>query len=127
MNQRDTICFVKAVIFMIFCLLAFSSGANGDSDYDTIRGNVLTTEVQQIHTGAILTTTTGGLAAIYPVNLPGINNPSCISCKTGFDSYFFSQRFISLQKSRETIIPLLWVSYYSLAATADQDDLPDLS
>lgn len=127
MNHRNAICFVKTLIFMIFCMLAFSSGANGDLNSDKAQGHVLSSEVRHIHAGAILAPTANVLSAIHPVIIPEINNPSCVNCKTGFDSYFFSHRFNTLQKKREIIIPLPGSIYYRLNATDDKDDLPDLS
>jgi hypothetical protein len=129
MNQRDKnlILFLKTVVFMIFCLLAFSAGANGDSDYDSFQENVLTAEVQTIPAHAILTPATDGLTPINTFNTPDNNSPFSVSNKLAFDSYLFNQLLITLRKSRETIIALHGSRYYLPVIPAYQDDLPDLS
>jgi hypothetical protein len=129
MNQTENnmISCLKTSVFMFFCLLAFSAGANRDSDYDSFRGNVLTAEVQPIPSQAILTPANDGMTAIHPVTSPDNKSQFSVMGKLAFDCRLFNQRFITLRKSRETIIPLHVFRYYLPVIPANPDDLPDLS
>jgi len=123
-NESNLISFLKTVVFITFCLLAFSAEANLDSNHDSLRGNVLTTEVQPIAAQAILTPVTDGQTSIHPVNTPDNKGPFSISNKLTCDSRLFNQRFITLRKCRETIISLHRFRYYLPVLPANHDDRP---
>jgi len=126
-NENNLICLLKTAVFMLFCLLAFSSGANRDSDYDSFRGNVLTAKVQPLDALAILNPAIDRGAELQTIITHDNKSQLRINNKLAFDSRLFNQRFITLRRSRENIIPLHRFRYYLPVLPANHDDLPDLS
>lgn len=126
-TEKNIIHCLKTTVFMIFCLLVFSAGANRDSDQDSIRGNMLTSEVRQISAHAILAPVTDGVTTIQLISTPDHKSRFGAINKLTFDTRLFNQRLITLRRSRETIIPLHIFRYYLPVIPANQDDLPDLS
>jgi hypothetical protein len=107
--------------------VAFSAGANLDSGQDLFQYNVLTSDTQTIPAQAILTPATDVVTAIHPINTPDNKSRFSANNKLAFDSRLFNLRFITLRKSRETIIPLHGFRCYLPVIFSYQDDLPDLS
>jgi len=126
MNQKDTnlICCMKTTVFMIFCVLAFSTARDsGQGDY---KRAALTPEVRHT-TWQAIQNPANHFITDFSVHSSENKNPFGVNYKFDFTSRLIHQRLITLGKNRETIIPLHTIRYYLKLIPANKDDLPDLS
>jgi len=118
---------LKALVFLIICLLALSTGANRDSGNNSIHESELTSEIQSIPAQAIISSVTDVFTWNRPVSIAAFQNQNIENFKIMADSRLCNQQLNSLENSRDIIRSPRIFLHYLLVMPANPDDLPDLS
>lgn len=116
--------YLKAVVITVICLLALS-GANSNSGNNSILESKLTSNVNQTDVQAVLTPETTCVAILLPIDKPESNLKVNEKNKIAFDSHLFEQRFKTLGKRCDIIIPFHQLRINFQLNPLKQDDPPD--